>query len=65
MTQYTNEDTEDIYSSVFLSLIENNFKKLRQFRNKNACSLTTWLTIITSRMTIDYMRKDKRYLRKY
>ncbi|MBI4689541.1 MAG: sigma-70 family RNA polymerase sigma factor [Nitrospirae bacterium] len=60
--RYSQEDTEDIYSSVFLSLIENNFKKLKQFKGENACSLATWLTIITSRLTIDYMRKDKRHL---
>ncbi len=57
--RYSNEDTEDMYSSAFLSLIENDFKKLRQFRRENACTVSTYLTIITSRMTIDYMRKDK------
>lgn len=56
---YSDEDTEDIYSSLFLSLIENDFKKLRQFRAENACTLRTWLTVITVRMTIDHMRKDK------
>ncbi len=59
--QYTNEDIEDIYSSLFLSLVEKDFKKLRQFKGKNACSVSTWLTIITVRLTIDYMRKDKRH----
>lgn len=55
------EDIEDIYSFVFLSLIEDDFRRLRQFRNENACSLSTWLTVITVRMTIDYMRKDKKH----
>ncbi|MBI5196388.1 MAG: sigma-70 family RNA polymerase sigma factor [Nitrospirae bacterium] len=57
--RHSKEDTEDIYGSVFLSLIENDFKKLRQFRGENACTLRTWLTVITVRMTIDYMRRDK------
>jgi len=61
--RYADEDAEDMYSGLFLSLIENDFKKLRQFRRENACSLSTWLTIITARMTIDFMRKDKgRYM---
>ena len=61
--RYSNEDSEDMFSALFLALIENDFKKLRQFRSENACSVSTWLTIITSRMTIDYMRKDKsRYI---
>ncbi len=59
--QYSREDVEDIYGTLFLSLIDNNFKKLRQFRGENACAVSTWLTIISVRMTIDYMRKDKRH----
>ena len=57
--RYSQEDLEDMYSSIFLSLIDNDFKKLRQFRNENSCSVSTWLSIISVRMTIDYMRKDK------
>ncbi len=57
--QHTREDIEDIYSSVFLSLLENDFKKLRQFRSENACSVSTWLAIISVRTTINYLRQDK------
>lgn len=59
---YSQEDVDDMYSSVFLSLVNNDFKKLRQFRGENSCSVSTWLSIITVRMTIDYMRKDKKHL---
>lgn len=59
--QYTNEDVEDMYSALFLSLVENDFKKLRQFRGENSCAVSTWLTVVIVRMTIDYMRKDKRH----
>lgn len=57
--RHTREDIEDMYGAVFLSLLENDFKKLRQFKSKNACSVSTWLAIITVRMTIDSLRKDK------
>jgi RNA polymerase sigma factor (sigma-70 family) len=60
--RYADEDVEDMYSSVFVSLVDNDFKKLRQFRSENACSVSTWLTVITIRMTIDFLRKDKRHL---
>jgi RNA polymerase sigma factor (sigma-70 family) len=60
--RYSKEDTEDIYSSVFLSLIEDDFRRFRQFRSENACSFSTWLSVIASRMTIDYMRRDKKHL---
>lgn len=59
--QYTEEDVEDIYSTLFLSLVEDDFKKLRQFRGENSCAVSTWLTVVTVRLTIDYMRKDKRH----
>lgn len=60
--QHTREDIEDMYNSVFLSLMENDFKKLRQFKNKNDCAVSTWLAIISVRTTIDFLRKDKSYL---
>jgi RNA polymerase sigma factor (sigma-70 family) len=60
--QYTPEDSEDMYSAIFLSLVENDFKKLQQFRQENSCALSTWLTIISVRRTIDFLRKDKRHL---
>jgi RNA polymerase sigma-70 factor (ECF subfamily) len=60
--QHTREDIEDMYSSVFLSLMENDFKKLRQFRSRNDCAVSTWLAIITVRATIDMLRKDKSHL---
>ena len=60
--QYTAEDSEDMYSAIFLSLVENDFKKLRQFRQENSCALSTWLAIISVRKTIDFLRRDKRHL---
>jgi RNA polymerase sigma factor (sigma-70 family) len=55
---YTLEDAEDLYGAFFLSLVENDFRKLRQFQSRNACSLTTWLTVVAVRMTIDHMRRQ-------
>jgi len=60
--RYSNEDIEDIYGTVFHDLVENDFRKIRQFRGKNACSLSTWLAIVAVRKTIDFLRKDKRHL---
>lgn len=60
--RYSREDSEDLYSSVFASLIEEDFRKLRQFRNEDACSFATWLRVVTSRMAIDHIRRDKNNL---
>ena len=59
---YHREDAEDLFGAVFLSLIENDFRKLRQFRGDNNCSLSTWLSVVAGRRTIDFMRQDKGYL---
>jgi RNA polymerase sigma factor (sigma-70 family) len=53
---YTAEDAEDLYGAFFLSLVENDFRKLRQFQFRNACSPSTGLTVVAVHMTIDHMR---------
>jgi RNA polymerase sigma factor (sigma-70 family) len=49
---------EDLFHTVFLSLMEDDFKKLRQFKWK--CSLSSWLHLIGVRTTIDYLRKESK-----
>lgn len=58
---YCKEDVEDVYASLFLSLLENQCKKLRLFQSRNACTLSTWLAVVAVRRTIDYMRHHGRY----
>jgi len=51
------ETISELYQEIFLSLIEENFKKLKTFKAKNGASLATWLRQITVNRTIDYLRK--------
>ena len=53
------EDVADIHNSIFLSLLENNYKKLRQFKGKHGCSLSSWIRLISNRHTIDFLRSQK------
>ena len=55
-----NQVVDDLFHTVFLSLIEKNYKKLRQFQWK--CKLSSWLHIIAVRTTIDYLRKQSKHL---
>ena len=55
------EDIEDIYNGVFLSFIENDFKKIRQFKGKMGCSLSSWVRLITIRHTIDFLRVQRQH----
>ncbi len=54
------EDVGDVYGTFFLSLIDNDFKKLRQFQHRNECRLSTWLAVVAVRQSIDYMRRQHR-----
>jgi RNA polymerase sigma-70 factor (ECF subfamily) len=56
------EDIEDIHNSIFLSLIENDFRKLRQFEGRRGCSLSSWVRLISVRSTIDFLRSQKVHL---
>src|SRR5262245_58853485 len=49
---------EDLYQEFFLSLLRNDYKKLRQFRGVHGCSLASWLRLLTARLTIDFLRKQ-------
>jgi len=55
----SNEEIGDLHNDVFLSMMEKNGRKLRQYEGKNGCSVSTWIRIITVRATIDYLRKKK------
>ena len=50
----------DLFHTVFLSLIEHDYKKLRQFQEKSR--LSTWLYVIAIRVTVDYLRKQSKYV---
>jgi len=48
---------EDLYQEFFVSLLRNDYKKLRQFSGAHGCSLASWLRILAARSTIDFLRK--------
>ncbi len=53
------DDIEDIFSGVFLSLLENDYNKLKRFEGKKGCTLSSWIRLITIRHSIDFLRKQK------
>lgn len=48
---------DDVTQDVFVSLFENDGKKLRTFQAKNGCSLKTWLCTVAARRTINELRR--------
>jgi len=53
------QDLEDIHNSVFLSLIENDYKKLRQYQGINGCTVSSWIMIITTNTTLNFIKRNK------
>lgn len=59
---YAQENINDLFQEIFLSLAKDNFKKLGSFQARNGCSLASWLRQVTVNFTIDYIRKLKKPL---
>ena len=49
---------DDLYQEFFVSLLKDNCKKLSQFRGDGGCTLASWLRVVASRLTIDFLRKQ-------
>ena len=51
------QSMEDLHQTVFLSLFENNCRKLRQYKGENGCSVASWIRMLTSRIVLDHLRR--------
>jgi RNA polymerase sigma-70 factor (ECF subfamily) len=56
------EDVDDLYNSVFVSLLDKNYRKLKQFEGRQGCTLSSWIRLITIRHTIDFLRSQKQHI---
>lgn len=54
------EDEQDIFATVCLRLLQNDYSRLSAFDPERGCSLSSWLGTITVRATYDFLRKHKR-----
>jgi RNA polymerase sigma factor (sigma-70 family) len=51
----TPEDLRDCEQTIWASLLEKDYKKLRSYRGANGCTLATWLRTCTINMTINFL----------
>jgi len=54
---YIVEEIGELVNDIFLSLLENDYKRLRQFRGES--KLSTWLFTVSENKTKDFLRKQK------
>ena len=52
--EYDNDTVDDIFQSIFVSLCDNNFKKLKSYQGNSR--LTTWLHTVSVNATKDHLK---------
>ncbi|MBM4261565.1 MAG: sigma-70 family RNA polymerase sigma factor [Deltaproteobacteria bacterium] len=53
---------EELFQDIFVALSADGYRKLKQFRGDNGCTLASWLRTVAARLTIDSLRKPKERL---
>ncbi len=53
-------ELEDIHNSIFLSLIDNDYKKLRQYKGINGCTVSSWIRIIATNAVLNFIKKGSK-----
>ncbi len=57
---FTEDEIDDLISTVFLGFLQDDYKKLRMFDPARGYRLSTWVGIITTNATVDHIRKNAR-----
>lgn len=55
---FTEDEIDDMISTVFLNFLQDDYKKLRMFDPGRGYRLSTWVGIITTNATVDHIRKN-------
>ncbi len=50
----------DLYQEFFVSILNDDYYKLKKFKWKNGCSVATWLSVIARNMVLDFIRKNSK-----
>jgi RNA polymerase sigma factor (sigma-70 family) len=58
-TDQREDVVDDLYQELFVSLLRDDCKKLRQFRGDRGCTIASWLRVVASRLTIDHLRQQR------
>lgn len=53
---------DDLTHEVFLALLRDDGRRLRQFEGRNGCSFVGWLRVVAVRLAIDMLRRERRHV---
>jgi len=59
---FHDDEVDDIFDNVFLALLDNNCRKLENFRGRNEGSFRAYLREITFHITVDFLRKHRKFV---
>ena len=57
-----NGEAEEIFNSVFLALLDNDCKRLKNFRGQNEYAFLAYLREISFHLTVDFLRRQKSFV---
>ena len=53
------QQKNDIHNNLLLFLINDDYKKLRQYDGRNSCSVSSWLRVVTSNFVLNVVKQQK------
>ena len=62
VSDYLREDVEDIFSQIFESLLNDNCRRMKQFRGERNSSVATWLRVIAVNRTINHITRTRTHI---
>jgi RNA polymerase sigma-70 factor (ECF subfamily) len=61
-SDFLREDVEDIYSQVFLSLLDEDYRRLKQFRGDRNSSAAIWLSVMAMNRTVNFISRTRTHI---
>ncbi len=55
-------EVKDIFHGIFLSLMEDDCKKIRQYEGIGQCTFASWLQVITRNSTINFIKAQRQHV---
>lgn len=60
-SDFLRQDVDDIYNQFFVTLLDDNCRRLRQFRGGRTSSAAAWLSVIGMNITRNYIARTKQH----
>jgi RNA polymerase sigma factor (sigma-70 family) len=55
------EEVEDLHAEAVMSLVADDYRRLRTYQGRNGCRLGTWVALVAARKTVDHLAELRRW----